>query len=410
MSRRVTLIVGGVVAAAVVAVVVAVVVGDGGGPTATSVAPAPGDLIASTTAPGRTAVVLAMGHFDDPSNTFFELFERSSAGSSWGLATPPGVADNGGLVVAPSSSGALTAGFLPSADLTFSVVAQSGDGGASWLPGDIPGTIAPQPDALATGAGGQVAAVLSLPSPSVIAAGPALSVWNRVATTAQLAASVTGCGVTAVTAVAITGSGAPVLGVRCAHSDRVGLLMPATPSPGGQASPPTAPASGWRSVGPVFDGRLPLATTVLRLQAAGSGVVALAEGSSGADAELMGVWGSSGAGAATDFVRSAPLSVPTGWSVRATSVGGGSGQGMTVLLGSDSGRAQRVESVGGPGLPWVLLATPPDGSTAVADIGGATYAFVPSGSDLAVWSSSSQSPSWVRTSRITVPIQYGSSD
>jgi hypothetical protein len=399
-----------VVAVAAVALVSAVIVGDGGGPPTASVARAPGNLIAATTVSGRTAVVLTMGHLDDPSNTFFELFERSATGPSWTLVTPPGVADNGGLVVGPSPTGLLSAGFLPSADLTFSVMAQSGDGGSSWVPGDIPGTIAPQPDALATGPDGQVAAVLARPSPSVVAAGPALSGWNRLATTAQLAASVTGCGVDAVTSVAVTTSGGPVLGVRCAHTDRVGLLVPTTPTAEGRSSTPAAPSAGWTSVGPVFAGRAPSTTTVLRLQAVGSGVVALAEGSSGGTSDLMGVWGDADTGTTAGLVRSATLTVPSGWSVRATSVGGGSGQAVTVLLGSDSGPALRVESVAGPGLPWVLLTPPPTGSTAVAVIGGGTYAFVPSDSHLAIWGTSSGSPSWVRETEMTVPIQYGSSD
>ncbi len=408
MSHRVALIVGTALAAAVIALVVAVVA-DGGGPTAISVARAPENLVAATTASGRTVVIFTMGTFDDPSDTFFELFERSTTASTWRLATPPGVADNGGLVVGPSF-GALTAGFLPSGDLTFSVVAQSSDGGSSWLPGDIPGTIAPQPDAVATGPGGQVAAVLSHPSPSVVAAGPDLSGWSRLATTAQLAGSAAGCGVTAVTSVALTDSGGPVLGVSCAHSGRVGIFVPATAPSGGPVTPITAPPSGWTAVGPAFGGRSPSTTTVLRLQAAGDGVVALAEGSSGGSSALMGVWLNAAVGVAAGTAGSAPLAVPTGWSVRATSVGGGNGQGVTVLLGSNSGPTLRVESVAGPGRPWVELATPPAGTTAVADIGDGTYAFVPSGSHLAIWSTSPESSSWVRSSRITVPIQYGSSD
>jgi len=46
----------------------------------------------------------------------------------------------------------------------------------------------------------------------------------------------------------------------------------------------------------------------------------------------------------------------------------------------------------------------------VAVTGEGTDAFVPAGSHLAVWSSTSTAPAWTRVSQITVPIQYGSSD
>ena len=57
-----------------------------------------------------------------------------------------------------------------------------------------------------------------------------------------------------------------------------------------------------------------------------------------------------------------------------------------------------------------MLAHPPAGTTAVAGIGDETDAFVPSGSHLAVWTTSPGATSWVPVARLTVPIQYGSSD
>ena len=51
--------------------------------------------------PASDAIV-AMGTLSDPINTFWQLFFRPNSTSRWTLATPPGVADNGGLVISPS--------------------------------------------------------------------------------------------------------------------------------------------------------------------------------------------------------------------------------------------------------------------------------------------------------------------
>ena len=118
VTRRVPLIIGGVAVVVVVGLVVLVLTSGGTGttqPTVTVVAPPPSATVAAaTTTPVRSTVVLAMGHLGDPANTFYELFERPTGRSAWTLVTPPGVADNGGLVVGLSPAGALTAGFLPS--------------------------------------------------------------------------------------------------------------------------------------------------------------------------------------------------------------------------------------------------------------------------------------------------------
>ena len=113
-----------------------VVVGSHGSRTPPApVPPVPlASLSASTTSADQTTVVFAMGKFDDPSNTFYELFTHQAGTTTWALATPPGVADNGGLVVGSSAAGSLTAGFLPSVDLTFSVLAHSIDGALTGVP------------------------------------------------------------------------------------------------------------------------------------------------------------------------------------------------------------------------------------------------------------------------------------
>ena len=99
-------------------------------------APAPGLPLASgVTTPAMASVALPMGDLGHLENTFWELFLQPSAGTTWTLRTPPGVADNGGIAVAVSPAGAVTVGFLPSFLLRFSPLARSTDGGTSWSSG-----------------------------------------------------------------------------------------------------------------------------------------------------------------------------------------------------------------------------------------------------------------------------------
>ena len=73
---------------------------------------------------------------------------RIPGSTHWSLVTPPGVADNGGLVES-ASAGAVVVGVVPSGLLRFSPLAQSAHSGGSWAPAFLPGALAPLPDALA---------------------------------------------------------------------------------------------------------------------------------------------------------------------------------------------------------------------------------------------------------------------
>jgi hypothetical protein len=118
----------------------------------------------------------------------------------------------------------------------------------------------------------------------------------------------------------------------------------------------------------------------------------------------VALWGQ---GATGDWSQSPALPVPTGWTVKATATGGGTGQGVVVLLGS--GDQHRVEDVTGPGAPWVTVAKPPPGVDGVSDVGAEIDAFVVTGSRLATWAWTPGSVGWHRTASITVPVPYGSS-
>jgi hypothetical protein len=353
------------------------------GDAAGAVRPPATPVSASTTTSAGSSVVLAMGHLRDPLNTFWELFLRPAGASSWKLQTPPGVASNGGLVLAASPSGSVTVGFLPSQQLTFSPLAQSSDGGAKWSPGELPSALTPAPDALAVGATGDV---LALVGSRMLGSTGDLGAWSTVTTTGALRAAASSCGVQKVTAVAYNPAGQPLLGLSCAHGGQIGILVS---------------ASTWHAIGPSLGNG---ASAVTRLVRTPAGVAGLAQVQAGTRASVVAFWGN---GSTAAWAGSATLSVPAGWSVKATATGGGSGEGLAVLLGS--GEARRVAVVAGPGASWVTLPAAPRGASAVSVIGTEVDTFVVASSKLGVWASHVGAAGWSRSASLTVPVPYGSS-
>jgi hypothetical protein len=274
----------------------------------------------STTTPSGSSVLIPMGHLHDPSNTFWELFLKPAGSMSWVLHTPPGVASNGGLVLSAAPSGALTVGFLTSADLKFSPVAQSTDAGDKWSPGELPFPLASLPDALAAGPSGEALALLATPDQRVVETSGDLSAWRTLTSGRSLVGSAGSCGVQAVTAVAFNDAAEPLLGLRCAQKGEVGMLAETAPSSNG--------GSTWRDIGPPLG--LGGVAAVTRLVSTSNGVAGLAQVGMGKGSSIVGFWG----GGSTDqWSGPTPFTVPAGWSVKATATGGGSGQGLAVLLG-----------------------------------------------------------------------------
>jgi hypothetical protein len=73
----------------------------------------------ASAADGTGWAVVKMGGSPDPLDNFWELLARPAGAGGWKLATPDGVASNGGLVMAETGSTSLVTGFLPSQKLTF---------------------------------------------------------------------------------------------------------------------------------------------------------------------------------------------------------------------------------------------------------------------------------------------------
>jgi hypothetical protein len=352
-------------------------------------------ISASATTASGSSVVIPMGHLQDPSNTFWEFFVKSTGSKSWVLHTPPGVASNGGLVLSAAPSGALTVGFLTSADLKFSPVAQSTDAGDKWSPGELPFPLASVPDALAVGPSGGALALVATADQRVLETSGDLAVWRTLTSTKVLAGAAGSCAVQEVTAVAYNDAAEPLLGLRCTQKGQVGMLAETTAQSNG--------ASSWRDIG-LSLGPGGGSAVVTRLVSTSTGVAGLAQVSGGRRESIVAFWG----GGSTDqWSGPTPLSVPTGWSVKATATGGGSSQGLAVLLGS--GAERRVELISAPGASWTALPPPPRGASGVSADGAEVDTFVVTGSHLAVWAWTPGASVWTRTASLSVPVPYGSS-
>jgi hypothetical protein len=357
-------------------------------------APAPQPPAAAATFPlattlaatgGQMWAVVAMGGSAASQNSFWELFARPAASTTWDLATPPGVADNGGLAAAaPAAGQRLDIAFRPSQGLTFSPLALTGDGGKTWATGLIDAPVAAVPDALTADSG----TMLALLTDGGIeqAAAPAVS-WTPLAAPGALAATAAGraCEVTSLTAVALTATGTPLAAASCARPGIAGIFARA--------------AGTWRAAGPAVPAPLAnRAVRVLRLTGTAGADTALMQAGTGAGASLLAAWTSDG----TRWTVSAPLPAGTG---QVTASGTGPGAAAWILLASG-----RADIVSGPGSPWRELPAVPRGTAALAAGPGnsAVQALAVSGSKLTVFALT-PAGTWSKTQVISVPIQYGSS-
>jgi hypothetical protein len=341
-------------------------------------------LTSSVTAAGGTWALL-------PMDGFWELFLLPNGGGAWSLRTPPGVADNGGLVVSAGSPSSLLVGFRPSQNLKYSPLATTGDGGQTWTPGIFPGALARGPDALAASSGGRLL-VVSQDSDDTVWTGPAPGgSWARLTGLAALAHApgVRTCDPAAVTAAAFTASGTPVVGTRCRHHGAVGIVALGTDGP--------------RLAGPTLSAALRSATvSVLRLSTTAGGLAALLSVQAGSRSFLLAAW-EQGEGS---WTVSPELRIGGG-SVASTLLGPGSSLG--VLL-AGTGPKPVPEMISGPGSSWVRLPPAPEPASVIAaGVGGDVDALGTSGQRLEVWRLPAGTRSWAKSQTLKVPIQFGSS-
>jgi hypothetical protein len=334
--------------------------------------------------------------------TFWEVFVRPAKSSTWQLVTPPGVADNGGLVAAADAGSGLTVAVRPSQDLAFTPVATTTDAGARWsADGPISTGVAASPGALAV-AGRQLAAVLD--NGAVEASSNGGGSWATLAKPGTIATSAAGqkCGTARVTSVTFGPVASQVLAAaECGATGTAGVFA-------------YSAGDGWQRLS------LPATGQLVRL-GAGSALVRTPAGLTElwandavhwyADAPLSSSASpaptSSPGSAAADWTASAPLPVSnavtaSGGLAGATATSSG---GTWVLL--PGGQAA---TIGGPGQQWLLLPPTPAHTIVLASgPGTALDALAVSGSTLTVWQLDRGSTVWAKAQTISVPLQPNSS-
>jgi hypothetical protein len=300
---------------------------------------------------------------------FWQVVARPANSRAWRLVTPPGVADNGGLVAA-GTGGSLTVAFRPSQGLTFSPLATSANGGAAWSTGLIDASVAATPGALAA-TGSQRLALLD--NGAIMASSDAGSTWRTLAGAGALAASPAGrkCGALAVTGVSFGTDPGEVLAAGTCGTASTGVFAYS--------------AGTWRQV------TVPVSGDVVRMM---PGLVLVGNGT-----RLYATWDT-----AAGWPVSAPL--PAGSVAASGSLGPA---GAWVLL-----PGRRAATIAGPGQPWRSLPAVPAGTAVLAaGPGGAVDALAVSGSKLTVWrlggAGAGTATIWSAIQTIGVPIQYGSS-
>jgi hypothetical protein len=345
-------------------------------------------LATSVATAAGTWAVAVMGGATSSHNNFWQLFERPAGSGKWQLVTPPGTADNGGLVVADAGGRSLITGFRPSQYLTFTPLTVTRDGGQAWASaGPLDGALADVPDALtAAPATGHLLALLT--SGTAELATPGYTRWSTLASRRTLGATPPGrhCGLRDLTAAAFTPAGVPLLAGTCSHPGIAGIFA--------------AGNGTWQAAGP----RLPAALarqaiTVLRLTRTANRTVALLKAGSGPAASLLAAWS---AGSGSHWALSPPLKL-SGATLTSTAFGP-TGAAAVVLNGN------RAQTITGPGAAWQPLPALPAGiATLASGAAGGFDALAVHRATLTVWQLAAGSATWHTTQAVNVPIQFGSS-
>jgi hypothetical protein len=344
----------------------------------------PLDTSLATTAATWAAVV--MGGSAAQYNDFWQLFVLPSGSTQWKLVTPPGTADNGGLVMAAGSAGELITAFRPSNLLTYTPLVQTSDLGHNWSAlNPLDAGLASTPDSLAAQPG--AGTLLALLGTGAAEQGtPGGTHWTTLTTARALAGTQAGraCGLRALTAVAYTSAGVPLLAGTCTRPGVAGIFAPA--------------GHGWQNAGPALSGLLahqPI--TVLRLGTADDQTSALLAVGTAEHAMLVAAWLASGG---------------TKWSISPPLTSGGNGAAAASF---GPGQTVAVITTGGHGAVladghWRLLPALPSGTMALAiGAGGTSDALAVHRATLTVWHLASGHGSWTIAQVLSVPIQYGSS-
>ena len=345
-------------------------------------------LDTSLVTPAGTWAVVVMGGSAAQYNNFWQLFLRPAGNTSWQLVTPPGTADNGGLVLAGSDGQSLVTGFRPSQNLTFSPLIQTRDGGQAWSAlSPLDAALASTPDALALKPGSASLLALLAGGTAALAA-PGSTIWTTLASRQTLTATPPGrrCVLQDLTAATFTPSGIPVLAGTCARPGTAGIF---------------ASRDGtWRAAGPALPAALGRQhITVLRLTRTAQGIAALLQAGTGPAASVLAAWSADVGG---HWTLSPPLTLG------GAAPGSASfGPGRTAAIITTGNRGGTLTSVDSPWRPLPPL--PPGTATLAPGPGGAADALAVNHATLTVWRLAPGGAAWVKAQAIRVPILYGSS-
>jgi hypothetical protein len=345
-------------------------------------------LAGAQTTTATTWATVVMGKNDGDFDLFWQLFALNPASSTFRLVTPPGVADNGGLIVAADPAGKTAlVGFGTSQGLQFSPLALTTSQGSAWAPGGLTHALvaAPSTVAIANDAPTGALAVVGGSSQAVLESSGSLTSWKTLVTKQTLSATPAGqsCDIGSLQAVTIAAGATPVAGVSCRRPDTPGVLIDSDRQ--------------WHLADiPVPNALARDAFATLRL----SPTSALLAGVHGATTNLVEAW---------SIANNRPWDLSPAISLKSASdlVASGSGPGTEqfVLLRTDG--SDRAEVISGPGGSWRMLPALPRSTATIAIApSGAVFALAVSVTRLTVYRLGT---TWNPTQHLTVPIVFGSS-
>jgi hypothetical protein len=383
-------------------VAVAAVAGCGTAPAATRSASgsspagitAPGLASSLAAADGASWAVVEMGGSAVKHDNFWELFVRAAGSPNWKLATPVGVASNGGIVVTARGPDALLAGFRPSQDLTFSPLAATTDAGQNWSQLNVlDAGLADVPGALANGPGGRLLAITD--AGDIETGTPGGASWARLTTTQGVAATAVGrrCGVTSLTAAAWTPAGQPMLAGDCRARGTAAIFV--LRAGAWHAAMPSLPAALRRE--PV---------SVIGLNTAGSRITAILAAGAGRSTAVLAAWSADNG---SSWAISPPLITGPAIAGLPSVSFGGDGSASLMLPASHAVSGGAV--IGWRAAGWQSLPKlPADTATLLATATGQPEALAVRGGTFTAWQLRSSGPHpWTLLQTVHVAIPYGSS-
>jgi hypothetical protein len=359
-------------------------------PAAPAAPSIPTPLATSVQTPSGTWATVAMGHLEQPLNTFWQLLFRPAAGATWSNhVQATAVATNGGLVLASEGSG-LVVGVRPTNLLTFSPLIFTSDAGRSWSTGLLSQGLAASPDALAADSATHLLALVSARGEEpVLQSSTGLSGWRTSTSAAALGATTPGraCGLATLTAVAYV-AGTPLAGGSCSRQGVIGVFADRD--------------GGWSLLDASAPGALEHERIeVLALHGAGGGAAALLGVSDGSSSSLVAARYEAGR-----WSVSQPLAV-SGSEHLSSIAAAGEGGFFALLDGSSQQPQLYLASAAG----WRQLPPPPAGTATVA-LGPASSveALAVREALLSIWTLAAHGRGWAHRQTIRVPIEYSSSE